>query len=436
MPPPVIAGASTVVRPEQAGALRRDDRGDAAGLGDGEVEVRPGDGVGAAQHLRELVGPAREPHPAVDRLGDGGIGGLGLEALGGGDLLGELRAAALRDLGHAVQHLAAVVRGLAAPSPRGHRGRRRPRRGRPCARPARRAPAASRRQRARRRTAPTPTAGTARRRRACRSCAPRGARRTSLTAPSLAHRAHYRWQASSRMSIEDWEADPERPRGRLWAAGRRRGRGVAAGRRGAGEHAAAAARRARDPDADRPPDAPDRRPAVQRDGSDAGAHVPRGPARRGPDRPRQLPAGAARRPAACPGSIGVAAYGQPGAGGRFYLPNHPAQPAADVAPTECWPTAEQALDAGYLAAPLPDGVEQIGRSTSCPRPRSWPRPARTPPTQLGFAVPCPGLLPHVPRVQPVRQPLAEVEGCVMDVDDQRAFVLMVGGRPPTRWPRR
>ena len=52
---------------EQRRLLRRHDGDDAGRLGDGEVEVRPCDGVRAAEHLRELVGPAGVPDPAVDR---------------------------------------------------------------------------------------------------------------------------------------------------------------------------------------------------------------------------------------------------------------------------------------------------------------------------------------------------------------------------------
>ncbi len=130
----------------------------------------------------------------------------------------------------------------------------------------------------------------------------------------------------------------------------------------------------------------------------------------------------------CPGSIGVAAYGQPGAGGRFYLPNHPAQPAADVAPTECWPTAEQALDAGYLAAPLPDGVEQIGRVYLAPPSEELAATCQDAADALGFTVPCPGLLPHVTRANPCSGRYRQVVGCVFE--DQQAFVLTLPGVLP------
>ena len=54
-------------QPEQRGRLRRDDPDDAGRLGDREVEVARRDRVHRAQHLRDLVGPARVPDPAIDR---------------------------------------------------------------------------------------------------------------------------------------------------------------------------------------------------------------------------------------------------------------------------------------------------------------------------------------------------------------------------------
>ena len=55
---------------EQRRVVGRDDGDDAGRLRDREVEVRPGDRVRRAEHLRELVGEARVPDPAVDRALD------------------------------------------------------------------------------------------------------------------------------------------------------------------------------------------------------------------------------------------------------------------------------------------------------------------------------------------------------------------------------
>ena len=57
-------------QPEQAGLVRADHAYDADGLGDSEVVVRPGDGVGAAQDLWVFVAPACEVDDAIDRSGD------------------------------------------------------------------------------------------------------------------------------------------------------------------------------------------------------------------------------------------------------------------------------------------------------------------------------------------------------------------------------
>ena len=54
--------------PEQAGLLRREHGDDPGRLGRGEVEERPGDRVGVADDLGELVGPPGVPDQAVDRV--------------------------------------------------------------------------------------------------------------------------------------------------------------------------------------------------------------------------------------------------------------------------------------------------------------------------------------------------------------------------------
>jgi hypothetical protein len=54
----------------------------------------------------DLVGPARVPHPPVDRRGDLELGIIGAERC---QLVGELIATPLHQLGHPVQDLSAVV---------------------------------------------------------------------------------------------------------------------------------------------------------------------------------------------------------------------------------------------------------------------------------------------------------------------------------------
>ena len=85
----------------------REDRDDAGRLGEGEVEVRPGDRVRGADHLRELVRPARVPDDAVDR---------GLDLLLARADRGEVAGARLHHLREPVEHLAAVVGGRARPA--------------------------------------------------------------------------------------------------------------------------------------------------------------------------------------------------------------------------------------------------------------------------------------------------------------------------------
>ena len=55
--------------PVQRRLVGREDPDDAGRLRDREVEVRAGDGVRPAEHLGELVGPARVPDEAIDRNG-------------------------------------------------------------------------------------------------------------------------------------------------------------------------------------------------------------------------------------------------------------------------------------------------------------------------------------------------------------------------------
>ena len=101
---------------EQLGLLGRDDADDAGRLGRREGQERRRDGVHAAQHRVQLVGPARVVHEHVDRGRDLVAGGGRLGAAQVDGLLGELRAARLERLGRAVEHLPAVVGGLARPA--------------------------------------------------------------------------------------------------------------------------------------------------------------------------------------------------------------------------------------------------------------------------------------------------------------------------------
>ncbi len=105
--PPTIAGASLRDEPLERGLVGREDPDDAGRLRDREVEVRPGDRVRPAEHLRELVRPARVPDHAIDR---------GVDLLRARAVRGEVGAAGLHRLGDPVEHLAAVVGGRPGPA--------------------------------------------------------------------------------------------------------------------------------------------------------------------------------------------------------------------------------------------------------------------------------------------------------------------------------
>ena len=111
--PETIAGARRDDQTQQRLVLRRHDPDHAGGLRDREVEVRPGHRVrGCRATCCDLVGPPRVPDPPVDRGVDAAVG---IGCAGVGELGLELLAAALHQLGHAVQDLAAVVGRHAGP---------------------------------------------------------------------------------------------------------------------------------------------------------------------------------------------------------------------------------------------------------------------------------------------------------------------------------
>ena len=105
--PLTITGASRETRPASAGSSGARTATTPVGSGNGEVEVRAGDRVRGAEHLRELVRPARVPDDAVDRR---------LDLLLARADRGEVGRARLHHLGEPVEDLAAVVRGRARPA--------------------------------------------------------------------------------------------------------------------------------------------------------------------------------------------------------------------------------------------------------------------------------------------------------------------------------
>jgi hypothetical protein len=83
---------------------------------------------------------------------------------------------------------------------------------------------------------------------------------------------------------------------------------------------------------------------------------------------------------------------------RSYPPGHPGQPTA--AAVACYRTAAQAAGAGYAPAPLPPGAVEVGGVYLSPTSRAFRAGCRQVADRLGFAVPCPGLLPSLPPGAP------------------------------------
>src|SRR6266511_4638222 len=81
------------------------------------------------------------------------------------------------------------------------------------------------------------------------------------------------------------------------------------------------------------------------------------------------------------------------ADGRSYPPGHPARPPRDADPVACYDTVAGATVAGYAPAPLPAHVLELGGVYLVPTSGRLRRPCRQAAERLGFAVPCPTLLP-------------------------------------------
>lgn len=83
------------------------------------------------------------------------------------------------------------------------------------------------------------------------------------------------------------------------------------------------------------------------------------------------------------------------AAGRSYPPGHPTQPPPDARPVACYDTTDQATAAGYPPAPLPPGALDLGGEYLVPTSSQLHRQCRQAANRVGFAVPCPMLLPAV-----------------------------------------
>ena len=76
-----------------------------------------------------------------------------------------------------------------------------------------------------------------------------------------------------------------------------------------------------------------------------------------------------------------------------YPAGHPTRPPAGARPVACYQSAAQANGAGYPPAPLPPGALEVGGVYLTPPSRAFRASCQRAADRLGFAVPCPGLLP-------------------------------------------
>lgn len=83
------------------------------------------------------------------------------------------------------------------------------------------------------------------------------------------------------------------------------------------------------------------------------------------------------------------------AAGRSYPPGHPTPPPPDARPVACYDTTDQAAAAGYPPVPLPAGGLDLGGEYLVPTSGRLHRQCRRAAGRVGFAVPCPRLLPAV-----------------------------------------
>jgi hypothetical protein len=79
-----------------------------------------------------------------------------------------------------------------------------------------------------------------------------------------------------------------------------------------------------------------------------------------------------------------------------YPAGHPAKPSATATAVACYQTAAKAASAGYAPAPPPAGALEVGGVYLTPTSREFRVHCQQVADRVGFAVPCPGLLPTSP----------------------------------------
>ncbi|HZD75265.1 MAG TPA: hypothetical protein VE776_15470 [Actinomycetota bacterium] len=113
------------------------------------------------------------------------------------------------------------------------------------------------------------------------------------------------------------------------------------------------------------------------------------------------------------------------ASGRSYPPGHPTRPPPEARPVACYDTADQATLAGYPPAPLPPGGIDLDGEYLVPTSSQLHRQCRRAASRVGFAVPCPRLLPALApnTMPPALCDLPSTPSCT----PVSGFLLEVGG---------
>jgi hypothetical protein len=124
---------------------------------------------------------------------------------------------------------------------------------------------------------------------------------------------------------------------------------------------------------------------------------------------------------ACPLAHPVVAV----AGGRSYPPGHPTPTPPDARVVGCYDSTGQASAAGYPPAPLPPGALDLDGQYLIPTPRQLHHQCRQAANRVGFAVPCPKLLPAVaPNTEPPAPcDLSSMPSCT----PRSGYLLQAGG---------
>src|SRR6266545_2599224 len=113
-----------------------------------------------------------------------------------------------------------------------------------------------------------------------------------------------------------------------------------------------------------------------------------------------------------------------------YPAGHPARPPPGATPVACYQTATKAAGAGYAPAPLPAGALEVGGVYLTPTSRGFRATCQRVADQLGFAVPCPGLLPTAAPGAAPKWLCRAPSGC------RQAPVSVLGGSVLVRWSER